>query len=201
MDKKKKLPDQEREARTPEKAAEKPEETTGKDAPEMETEGELQESITLSREEFGEVKAHIEKLQKEKDDTVALAQRLQADFDNFRKRNASIHAESRDEGARELMRDVLPVLDNFERALDKADDVDKAWADGVRLVDKQLVDALKKKGLEEIPTEGKFDPERHEAVMQDEAEGAESGTITAVLLKGYRVNDRIIRHSMVKVAK
>ena len=170
-------------------------------SPETEAKEELPETITLSRKEFEQVKEHIEKLQKERDDTVNLVQRLQADFDNFRKRNASVHLESLEEGARNLVKELLPVLDNFDRAMEKAGEADSAWADGIKLVQKQLMDVLKKNGLEEIPANDKFDPELHEAVMQDDAQGVETNTITAVLQKGYKVNDRIIRHSMVKVAK
>ena len=162
---------------------------------------ELPETITLTQAEFAEVKAHIDALQKEKDETVAMAQRLQADFDNYRKRNASIRIDSLEEGRRELIQMLLPVLDNFERGLQTSENVDQSWVDGMRLVHKQLMDILQKNGLEEIPAEGQFNADFHEAVMQEEAEGAESGAILAVFQKGYKVKDRIIRHSMVKVAK
>ncbi|MEG1547855.1 MAG: nucleotide exchange factor GrpE [Clostridia bacterium] len=161
---------------------------------------ELPENVTLSRQEFTEVKEHIEKLQKEKDDTVILAQRLQADFDNFRKRNASVHIDSMDEGMRSLIKDMLPALDNFDRAMDNCP-ADAAWTEGIKLVQRQLMDVLIKNGLEEIPSDGMFDPTLHDAVMQEEVDGLECGMVAEVLQKGYRVNDRIIRHSMVKVAK
>jgi len=159
------------------------------------------EVVTLTAEEFEQVKAHIDSLSAERDEIKQLAQRVQADFDNFRKRNATIHADSRDEGARAVIKELLPVLDNFERALEKPDGVCEGWLSGIKLVQKQLLDSLTKLGLCEIPTDGKFDPEFHDAVMQGEAEGAESGDILEVFQKGYKVNDRIIRHSMVKVAK
>ena len=170
-------------------------------APEAEgAEETLPETVTLSREEFCSVRAHIEKLQKEKDDTVQLAQRLQADFDNFRRRNASVHTDSLEEGERNVIKSLLPVLDNFDRALENCGDA-TGWAEGILLVHKQLLDALHKAGLEEIPASGMFDPELHEAVMQEEVEGAEPGAVTGVLQKGYKVKNRILRHSMVKVAK
>ena len=127
--------------------------------------------------------------------------RLAADFDNFRRRNASIHADSNQEGARNVIKELLPVLDNFDRALGNSAAVDAAWLAGIQLVHKQLMDTLAKLGMEEIDASGKFDPELHNAVMQDEAEGVESGMITEVFQKGYKVKNRIIRHSMVKVAK
>lgn len=159
------------------------------------------ESFTLSREEFDQVKAHIDALQKEKDETVALLQRNQADFDNFRRRNASVRTDSFEEGKRECIKALLPVLDNFDRATEHSEEGEKAWRDGVLLVYKQLLEALAKQGMTEIETDCKFDPNFHEAVMQEKSEGKESGDIVAVFQKGYRVNDRIIRHSMVKVAE
>jgi len=159
------------------------------------------ETVNLSEEEFKQVKEHIEKLEAERDEMKLLAQRVQADFDNFRRRNASINADSNEEGARNVIKELLPVLDNFDRALSNSDAVDAAWLAGIQLVHKQLMDTLTKLGLEEIDASGKFDPELHNAVMQDEREDMESGMITEVFQKGYKVKNRIIRHSMVKVAK
>lgn len=164
-------------------------------------EAELPDEIVMTRDEFEQVKKHIETLQKEKDDMVDTAKRVQAEFDNYRKRNANIHQESHQDGEREVIKSLLPVLDNFERAMDNSEKIDDAWCDGIRLVYKQLVETLQKKGLEEIPAEGQFDPNFHEAVLQEEAEGVNSGDILMTLQKGYKVNERIIRHSMVKVAK
>ena len=97
---------------------------------------------------------------------------------------------------------LLPVLDNFDRALAAVPEDEKtAWVDGMKLVSKQLYETLYKAGLEEIQAEGQFDPELHDAVMQEENEDKESGEIIDVFQKGYKVKNRIIRHSMVKVAK
>lgn len=170
-------------------------------AAEAEQVPEIPETVTLTRDEFDQVKNWIDALQKDKDDTVAMAQRLQADFDNYRKRNAAIRMDSLEEGTRELIRSLLPVLDNFDRALDNSETADQGWVDGVRLVHKQFMGILEKNGLTEIPAEGAFNADLHEAVMQEEAEGVQSGEILSVLQKGYKVKDRIIRHSMVKVAK
>ena len=130
-----------------------------------------------------------------------LCQHLQADFDNYRKRNASLHLDSVNEGERNVIKALLPVLDNFDRAMENVDQVDPAWVDGLKLVQKQLLETLAKFGLEEIDATGMFDPNLHEAVMQQQTEDAESGTIVMVMQKGYRVKDRIVRHSMVGVAK
>lgn len=165
-------------------------------------ENEIPESVTLTRDEFKQVKERIDQLEKEKESDVALLQRLQADFDNYRRRNASVVADSLDEGARNLIKSLLPVLDNLDRALDNVPEDEKtAWVEGIQLVSKQLYETLQKAGLEEIEAEGQFDPELHDAVMQEESEEKESGEITAVFQKGYKVKNRIIRHSMVKVAK
>lgn len=164
---------------------------------------ELPETITLSREEIQQVRDQVETLNKEKIETIALLQRLQADFDNYRKRNAALSAESIEEGVRKTIKALLPVLDNFDRAMDAAPEEGKeaAWFEGVKMVRKQLYDTLEKSGLSEIDAHGQFDPDFHNAVLQEEAEGMESGDIVEVLQKGYKVNDRIIRHTMVKVAK
>ena len=159
------------------------------------------DSFTLSREEFDEVKAHIASLQKEKDEMTALAQRTQADFDNFRRRNATVRTDGIADGKRELLTQLLPVLDNFDRAIEADDGAADPWREGVKLVWKQMHDTLAKLGMTEVPTDGAFDPDIHNAVMQEKVEGKESGTILMVLQKGYRLNDRILRHAMVKVAE
>lgn len=160
-----------------------------------------QDSYTLTAEEFAAAKAHIEALQKEKDETVQLLQRIQADFDNFRRRNTGVRLESYEEGKRDCIKELLPVLDSFDRAIESAEADDKSLKDGVLLVQRQMVDALKKLGLAEIEAEGQFDPNFHEAIMQEKAEKKESGEILQVLQKGYRVGDKIVRHCMVKVAE
>lgn len=161
-----------------------------------------EETFVLTAEEMQAAKERIEKLQKEKEETVQLLQRNQADFDNYRRRNAGIRADSLEEGKRDCIEALLPVLDNFERALAvQAEGEAAAYMEGIALVYRQLTDALQKQGLSEIETEGKFDPNLHNAVMQEAVEGKESGEILAVFQKGYRVGDRIIRHSMVKVAE
>jgi len=159
------------------------------------------DSYTLTAEEFAAAKAHIEALQKEKDETVQLMQRIQADFDNFRRRNASIRKESYEEGKRDAIRELLPALDSFERAVESAAGADKSYLDGLLLIQKQMTDALKKLGLEEVEACGQFDPNLHEAVLREKDEKAESGQVLQVLQKGYRVGDKIIRHCMVKVAE
>ena len=161
------------------------------------------ETYTFTAEEFKQAKDALEKLRKEKEEAIGLLQRNQADFDNFRRRNESIRTDSLEEGKRNCIKELLPVLDNFDRAMEAEleDEAGAGWRDGIKLVHKQLMDTLQKQGLSEIEADGKFDPNLHNAVMQEKVEGKESGEILAVFLKGYRVGDKIIRHTMVKVAE
>ena len=160
-----------------------------------------QESYTLTAEEFAAAKAHIEAITKEKDETVNLLQRIQADFDNFRRRNASIRLDSYEEGKRDTVKELLPALDNLERALESIPAENAGWRDGVAMVHRQMLESLKKLGLEEIESDCKFDPSKHEAVMQEKMDGKEPGDIVVVFQKGYRMGDKILRHCMVKVAE
>ncbi|MEA4870336.1 MAG: nucleotide exchange factor GrpE [Christensenella sp.] len=160
-----------------------------------------QESYTLTAEEFAAAKAHIETITKEKDETVNLLQRIQADFDNFRRRNASIRLDSYEEGRRDTVKELLPALDNLERALDSIPAENAGWREGIAMVHRQMLETLKKLGLEEIETDCKFDPTVHEAVMQEKVDGKDPGEIVVVFQKGYRMGDKIIRHCMVKVAE
>ncbi len=182
-------------------AAETAETPKEKDAPKAEKAPEQQkDAVTMTQAEFLQVKEHIEKLKTERDELINLAQRTQADFDNFRKRNATVCCDSFEEGVRGVIKELLPVLDNFDRALQNGDESD-AWREGIKLVYRQFVSVLEKSGLTEIEAAGRFDPDFHEAVLRGEQEGKEEGDILEVLQKGYKVKDRIIRHSMVKVAK
>ena len=194
-------------AATEEKAAdseqaERKETLTGEPVASKKETGSDEEVYTLTAEEFAAAKAHIESLQKEKDDTVQLLQHIQADFDNFRKRNANVRLDSYEEGKRDTMKELLPALDSFDRAVSSAgENCDKPLLEGVQLVQRQLLDALKKLGLEEVEACGQFDPNLHEAVLREKAEGKASGDIVEVLQKGYRVGEKVLRHTMVKVAE
>lgn len=173
---------------------------TANESAETESDG----SVVFTKDEFDKAKTEIERMQKDieeakkaADEAIFDAQRIQAEFANFRKRNATVRADSMDDGVRDTIKALLPVLDNFDRAFDNSDG--SPFAKGMEQIHKQLIACLEKCGLETIESEGKFDPNLHEAVMQDDESEAESGTITAVLQKGYRVKGKIIRHTMVKV--
>ncbi|MEN6635578.1 MAG: nucleotide exchange factor GrpE [Clostridiaceae bacterium] len=177
------------------------EETVKTESTVVDTAAAEQESYTLTAEEFAAAKAHIEAITKEKDETVTLLQRIQADFDNFRRRNASIRSDSYEEGKRDTVKELLPALDNLERALDAIPEENASLREGISMVQRQMLDSLKKLGLEVIEDDCKFDPNKHEAVMREKVDGKESGDIVVVFQKGYRMGDRVIRHCMVKVAE
>lgn len=126
--------------------------------------------------------------------------RLQADFENFRRRTRQEKEELGNLVTQNLLKDLLPFLDNFERALAAGGNDEGGLRAGVEMMYKQLVEALKKEGLEYIETKDKpFDPNFHQAVMRVEDAEKEDGTIVAELQKGYMVKGRVIRPSMVQV--
>ena len=125
--------------------------------------------------------------------------RLMADFQNFRKRTDKEKADVYSFANEKIMTDLLAVLDNFERALD-SECKDEAYAEGMKMIFKQLQDILTASGLEEIDAVGQdFDPNFHHAVLTDNNEDFDSGKVTEVLQKGYKLNGKVIRPSMVKV--
>lgn len=129
-----------------------------------------------------------------------LAQRVQADFDNYRRRNTAVRAEAYEEGKRDTVEKLLPVLDNIERALASAGEEESPLKSGVELVHRGLWETLQKLGVKVIDRAGEvFDPELENAVLQGAEDEGEPGTVCLVLQKGYKVGTRVIRHAMVKV--
>lgn len=128
--------------------------------------------------------------------------RLQADFDNFRRRSRLDLEASAKYRAQSLVTDLLPAIDNFERAMqmDTDNEQAKSLLKGMDMVYQSLLGALKNEGVEQIEAVGQeFDPHRHQAVMQDNDENYGSNIVVAELQKGYMLKDRVIRPSMVKV--
>lgn len=152
--------------------------------------------------ELEKIKALLEKEQQQSADYLNTAQRLQAEFDNFRRRNQTLRADAYQDGKLDTLKELLPVLDNFERAMAAKADAD-AFFEGVEKIYKQLLETMTKMGVEEIPALGEtFDPEKHHAVMQAEAtEDYPAGTVCEVFQKGYRAGEKVLRYSMVKVAQ
>lgn len=141
------------------------------------------------------------KAQQQAEEYLNLAQRVQADFDNFRKRTKATRAEAFEDGARDFIKNLLPVVDNLERALSQPTE-DESFRTGVQMIYRQLMDALEKRGVEVIDRAGeKFDPNLENAVMQGTADEGEPGTVCTVLQKGYKMGEAVLRYAMVKVVE
>jgi molecular chaperone GrpE len=154
-------------------------------------------------DEAGEVAEDIDELvatAAQRDEYLALAQRTQADFENYRKRVARESATAHERGMVKLAKELLPALDSLDRALEGAAQ-DDPLLDGVRLVRSELGAALARVGIEAFAPVGEvFDPTEHEAVAQQPVEGAESGTVAEVYQTGYRSGANVIRPARVLVA-
>ncbi|MEC2160045.1 nucleotide exchange factor GrpE [Virgibacillus halodenitrificans] len=144
-----------------------------------------------------------EALKKEKDEVFQRMLRVQAEFDNFKKRSQREKEADRKYKSQDLVNELLPAVDNFERALQVETTEDNAgFVEGITMVYRQIKEALKSQGVEEIDSVDKeFDPNLHHAVMQVEEEDKEPNIIVEELQKGYVLKDRVIRPAMVKVNK
>ncbi|PXW91614.1 molecular chaperone GrpE [Streptohalobacillus salinus] len=128
--------------------------------------------------------------------------RIQAEYDNFRKRTQREKAADLKYKSQDLATELLNVVDNFERALDTKPDDEKvqSYFEGIEMVYRQLITALNQAGVEPIETDGEtFDPNLHQAVIQVEDDSQPTNTVIETLQKGYRLKDRVIRPAMVKV--
>lgn len=163
------------------------------EAPAEQEAAEEKDELTLAKEEIESLKAQVQ----EKEERVL---RLQADFENFRRRTSKEKEELSAVVTQGILKDMLPLLDNFERAMAaEAKDID-SFKQGVEMIFKQFGEVLVKNGLEHIEVEGqKFDPNFHQAVMRVENPDMEDETIAQELQKGYMVKGRVIRPSMVQV--
>ena len=166
----------------------------------IETTGDNVESEELSEPEITEEPTELERITAELEAYKAIALRTQADFDNYRKRNVELARSSRYDGKADAVAEILPVLDNFGRAA--AVIGDESVKEGVMKIGKQLESALVKLGVTEIEADGlPFNPDLHNAVLTEEVEGVEEGTVVEVLMKGYKLDGKVLRYAMVKVAK
>lgn len=128
--------------------------------------------------------------------------RLQADFVNFRRRAEKEKESAMSYGAECLICDILPSIDNFQRALDSADDKESGFYKGVEMIYKELMKKLEENGVKEIKALGEeFDPNLHNAIFMEESDEYEAGQVTEVVQMGYMLKDKVIRTSMVKVSK
>src|SRR5258705_1808810 len=141
---------------------------------------------------------------RERDEYLELAQRTRADFDNYRKRVAKETSEALARGKAELARELLPVIDNLERALEAGRDpsAHEALASGVAMVHDELGSRLQRAGVEAFdPIGERFDPQLHEALSTRPEEGTEAGVVVETLEKGYRLNGQVLRPARVVVSK
>ncbi len=145
--------------------------------------------------------AELEKARTERAAFLDRAARLQAEFDNFRKRNAKEQQDYRDYALADALKSLLPILDSLDRAL-KTDAASlKDFHDGIELIDKQFHDALSKLGVQPIPAEGEvFDPNLHQAIQMVDTDEAEDNHVIDELQRGYRLKERLLRPAMVRVA-
>lgn len=164
---------------------------------------EQEESPSNKDEELETYNEEVENLQKEKEELYQRFLRAQAEFDNFKKRSIKERESAAKYKSQDLATELLPAIDNFERALQvEVDESNKGLLEGISMVYRQLIDALKSQGIEAIESVGKeFDPNIHQAVMQVEDESMDSNVVVEELQKGYLIKDRVIRPAMVKVNK
>lgn len=151
--------------------------------------------------ELSEQEVALKEALAKQEEYLTLAQRIQADFENFRRRNRNVRAEAFDEGAAAFATTLLPVLDNLERAIAAAQNTtDESLKVGVEMVYRQLCDCFTKRGITVIDRKGEpFDPKLENAVMQGTEEDGEPGTVCEVFQKGYMLGESVLRHAMVKV--
>src|ERR1700693_2798312 len=146
--------------------------------------------------------SELEKVRAERDMLVVRLARLQAEFENARKRTAREQQDFREYAVADAIKALLPSLDSFERALQTSRSDKSEFRSGVELIYKQLQDALQKLGLRAIPAKGEpFDPHLHEAIEMVETSDAADHQILEELQRGYKLKDRLLRPSMVKVAR
>ena len=188
------------ETNQPESPANKASEETGddQDAPEEEKTDGQPEGSEAPEEKADSVKTAEQ--QKKEDDEKYM--RLMAEFQNYKKRVAKEKQDIQSFANEKIITELLEVLDNFERSLEHSGDADENYVKGMEMIFQQLKTAMEKAGLKEIQALGEdFDPAVHNAVMQEESDELESGKVSKVLQKGYKLNDKVIRAAMVAVAK
>jgi molecular chaperone GrpE len=189
----------------------------------MEERHEREEELATSRDEAGEPSGEedpgneqelleekeetvgsddpLASVERERDEYLDLARRAQADFENYRKRAAKEAAAAGQRAKSGFVRELLPVVDNLERALASAGEGEQHLAEGVRLVHSELIAVLERNGVQQFDPRGeRFDPGEHEALSMREDDGAESGTVLDVVEKGYRANGTVLRPARVVVS-
>lgn len=193
-------------AQSPEDAQEEPKEEAGEET-KAEEPGEETKTEEAGENKDGK-KKHSKKNKKDpRDEKIEeledRVKRQMAEFENFRKRTDKEKSQMFDMGAKAVIEKILPVIDNFERGLENVPEgADEAFANGMKMIYKQMTDELDKLGVKAIEAVGKeFDPNIHNAVMQVESEEYESGVVAQELQKGYMYRETLVRPSMVSVVQ
>jgi molecular chaperone GrpE len=159
------------------------------------------EQEQLEEKEAVEAEDPLARAQRERDEYLDLARRSQADFENYRKRAAKEAAAAGERAKSGLVRELLPIVDNLERALASAGESEQHLAEGVRLVHSELIAVLERNGVQQFDPSGeRFDPGEHEALSMRPQDGAESGLVLDVVEKGYRANGSVLRPARVVVS-
>jgi molecular chaperone GrpE len=145
--------------------------------------------------------SELEKLRAERNSLLDRLARMQAEFDNARKRAAKEQQDFRDYALADTIKTIIPILDSFDRALESSPEKSE-FHSGIELIHKQLLDALGKLGVRQIAAKGEqFDPRYHEAIEMVDTENAEDHQVLEELQRGYKLKDRLLRPAMVKVAR
>ena len=149
-----------------------------------------------------EPQSELERIKAERAAYLDRLARLQAEFDNFRKRNAKAQQEYRDYALADALKALLPILDSLDNALQTNAASLEDFHAGIELIDKQFHDALAKLGVQPVPAEGEpFDPNVHQAIQMVDTDEAEDNHVLDELQRGYRLKDRLLRPAMVRVAR
>lgn len=190
------------EAKVEDQAAEEPKDEAAEEKAEEQAAEEPKEEAEAKEEAASEEESKEEQKKDEAAQESERYMRLMAEFQNYKRRAAKEKADTLQYANEKIVADILPVLDNFERALSTETDDIEGYAKGMQLIFEQLYKALENAGLEEIKAmDEDFDPNVHNAVMTDNIEDKDDGKITKVLQKGYKLRDKVVRPSMVAVNK
>lgn len=166
-----------------------------------ETQEELLEKLESKNEEIAKLQEELEKQEDQTNEYISYSQRLQADFENYKRHSEKQNTEIIKYANEQLISNILDSYEDLERALNQSNN-EKELREGVELIYSKLKDILEKEGLKEIPTEGeKFDPFKHEALMAENNDDFENGYIIEELMKGYTLKDKVLKYSKVKVCK
>jgi molecular chaperone GrpE len=181
-------------AQAPVTSRDEADEPSGEEDPQNEQE-------QLEEKQETEAEDPLARAQRERDEYLDLARRAQADFENYRKRAAKEAATAGERAKSGLVRELLPAVDNLERALASAGESEQHLAEGVRLVHSELIAVLERNGVQQFDPSGeRFDPGEHEALSTRPQDGAESGLVLDVVEKGYRANGTVLRPARVVVS-